>query len=253
MSRKLKKYSRIFGFNKDRDGLITRYFSESEHWHSHLQNSKDFILKSLAGFEKKSVMLLGSGWLLDVPVDELSEHFQTVVLVDIAHPNQILHTYGKRPNLFFEISDISGVLGSIRNESLYSTKDICNDLKRDFHFDLYEKYNPDMVISLNLLSQIAHFPVQYAIDRMDIDNERAEIIRRCIQQLHIDHLPEGKSLIITDYHEYVYDMKDNLIEERPRLSVKLPESISEWTWDFDLSGNYKFRRKVRLTVAALQV
>ena len=40
----IKKLRKTFGFNKDREGLITRYLHEKHNWQKHIENTKKYIL-----------------------------------------------------------------------------------------------------------------------------------------------------------------------------------------------------------------
>ena len=77
-------------FTGDQNGIIDRYFKEKEGWRSHLEKSKQYIINFI---EDKSgtLAVFGSGWLLDLPIEELSRKFNTIYLVDIIQPPQIKH------------------------------------------------------------------------------------------------------------------------------------------------------------------
>ena len=79
-----------FGYKKDREGLITRYLREAENWKLHTENSKKFIIESAKTKKKELCVVAGSGWWLDIPVNELSKMFKKVIMIDITHPTQII-------------------------------------------------------------------------------------------------------------------------------------------------------------------
>ena len=64
-----------FGFFKDQNGIINRYLREKEAWQAHLSNTRDFIINSSMNKDNSKAVILGSGWLLDIPVDELSKKY----------------------------------------------------------------------------------------------------------------------------------------------------------------------------------
>ena len=74
------------GYLSDQKGIMNRYLNQQGGWDSHLDNSKRFIERSAFLKNKRSVAVLGSGWLLDVPIDYIAQEFGEVYLVDIAHP-----------------------------------------------------------------------------------------------------------------------------------------------------------------------
>lgn len=247
----IKKIRRRFGFNKDKEGLITRYLQEKEHWQTHIDNTKRFILEKAETKKKDLCVVLGSGWLLDIPVIELSDMFRKVILTDISHPAQILHKYRKYNNIEFTVSDITGILSLISKRN-YNSKELSEleSLLIPNKFDT----EADYVISANILSQLSFFPKAH-LKKTDFDNEEEinDFVKK-IEKSHIDNLPKNKSCLITEYYQYIYDMNDNVLSEGNRLSIELPKKIEdEWLWDFDLSGNYKINKKLRFKVAALQV
>jgi len=80
---------RRMGFLRDQEGIMNRYLREKGNWDPHLNHSKEFILRCFRDDRIQTVAVLGSGWLLDVPLDEMAKRFSTIYLVDIRHPPQI--------------------------------------------------------------------------------------------------------------------------------------------------------------------
>lgn len=200
-------------------------------------------------------MILGSGWWIDLPIDELHEIFNTLIFIDISHPNQIRLKAEKYPKVKLINADISGVIDVLRKKELYKTKDILPEIEKAFSFDLIKKQEPDFTVSLNLLSQIAYFPLKYVQKKKKFSGIEAKKLSEYIEKKHLEILPKNKSCIITDHYQYEYDSGDNLLSEQKRLKIELPynSTFKEWIWDFDMSGNYINRRKVKFKVAALQV
>ena len=128
---------RKFGFKKDQNGIINRYLREKGGWETHLTNTKDVILHSSKNKEKESCLVLGSGWLLDVPIDNLKDTFKKVYLVDIVHPKQITHKYRKYKNIEFIKVDISGYIEPVYNfiKKNRKTKTSLNQIVQQFPDD----------------------------------------------------------------------------------------------------------------------
>lgn len=63
------------GYLNDQQGIMNRYLGESKQWEKHLPRCRKFITSTFedpgGGEKKESVAVLGSGWLLDVPLDHL--------------------------------------------------------------------------------------------------------------------------------------------------------------------------------------
>ena len=55
-------------------------------WRPHLERTRALILEAAAHCEQsRSALVISSGLLLDIPLEELSRQFESVVLVDIVH------------------------------------------------------------------------------------------------------------------------------------------------------------------------
>jgi len=253
---KTEKLKRKFGFVKDNIGIMSRYSEEKKNWKEHLNNTERFITEHVTEYKNGLCLILGSGWCLDVPVEELSEKFDKVIFADVIHPRQIKHKVEKIPNIELLTIDISGILEPLYlykkqklNENLYEY------LKKHVEIKIFDKLNPDFVASVNLLSQLSYFSTEYInMHNLASLNEQV-LIKNFIEENHIEILPEGKSVLITDYYAQEYNFKGQLINEQNRLSISLPSDKikKEWIWDFDLSGNYHTGNPVKFKVAALQV
>ncbi len=152
------KLRRKFGFSADNAGIMSRYLYEEENWNSHLQNTKEFILNNAADKQKDLCMILGSGWCLDIPLQELADMFKQLILVDIVHPRQILNKKKTMPGLEFMTLDISGCLELIysRKKELQKTNDLIAELRKvNKTLNLFDT-NPDYVVSANILTRIIH-------------------------------------------------------------------------------------------------
>lgn len=264
---KKSKYIKAIGFKHDQQGIVRRYMREHNNWDNHLHNCKRFIIKAAAQKQKQSVMVLGSGWLLDVPVDELVKRFKKVYLVDIIHPPQIRHKMRKYDNAELIEADITG--GAVQN--LYNF--IKNNRKQNINnaspmlwdnivpsisfqnlgFAGYHQSEIDFVISLNLLNQLDILLVDY-IKKYNYFSE-SDIIqfKKKIQQKHLAGLPENKSCLITDYEELNYSTSYELIRKKTLVHATLPKpkQKEQWQWYFDSKQYYHHDAKTVFNVIAI--
>ena len=97
------------GFLKDQEGIITRYINEEGNWEAHLRHTKGFITDVVKKYKPESVSILGSGWLLDVPIEFLAANCKSICLYDIRHPAQIRHRLRRFKNVVFVECDLTGV------------------------------------------------------------------------------------------------------------------------------------------------
>ncbi len=252
-----KKLSKVFGLNKDREGLITRYLNEKKNWESHIQNTKQYILKATENKKKGLCVILGSGWWLDLPYQELSAIFKNLIFIDISHPNQIIHKAKKFKNIELIKADVSGAFMPVYKyfKGKGGFPDNNEFLPENNTFGLPDNLKPDFVVSLNILNQLSFFPKKFLSSNKLVKEDKINHIVKKIEEHHINNLPLNKSCLITDYLQYEYDNENKLLQEMKRLVADLPVNSSrkEWIWDFDLSGNFINNRKVRFKCAALQV
>lgn len=238
-NQKLRKMQYI----PDQQGIMNRYIREKANWDIHFKNSKDFILKSAKTKQKGKAVILGSGWLLDLPLEELANQFSEIVLIDIYHPKQILHKIKKYVNVYATKADITGGLV----DYFYEKISIDKKKKEKSLIDINTSYSykiptdVDFVVSLNIMCQLHIILVDY-IKKFNLYSEK-ELIKldTQIQQSHLDILPKGKSCIITDIEEEIYDSHDNLIGINPLINIELPEGNfnRKWQWKFDSLMTYR--------------
>lgn len=231
---------------------MRRYLREEGGWNPHLERSKQFIIDHLNDIQPQSVCILGSGWLLDVPMEELLSACSQLVLVDIAHPAQIRHRYKDNPKVKFETADMSGIAEYLLN----TPQKQLNYFEVIKHITHHETamFRGDMVVSLNLLSQINDYPVSYLTPKLGLNQAQRAEISQLMQQRHIDALPRGCSLLISDYEEEYRDEDSVLIGAAPTVFVHTPtsEQVREWDWAFDTHFTYREDCHTTLKVRAIR-
>src|SRR5210317_1415141 len=84
-----KRILRKMGYLADQQGIIDRYLRERGGWDSHLLKCREYILDKVNKLAISDITILGSGWLLDVPLEELSGLCNKITLIDIHHPRQV--------------------------------------------------------------------------------------------------------------------------------------------------------------------
>ncbi len=226
----------------DQEGIMRRYIREKENWDLHLKKTKSFILKAAKTKQKGKMVVLGSGWLLDLPLDDLSKQFKEIILIDIVHPRQVLRKIEKYSNVTALKEDITGGLISyiyqtIKTDKKKKQKTLLTSANL-FSFSLPE--NTDFVISLNVMCQLHIILIDY-IKKFNIysDSELQNLVTH-IQQSHINMLPKGKSCLITDIEEEILE-EDKLIGMNPLIRVDLPTGnfFTNWQWKFDSLMTYR--------------
>lgn len=245
-----RRRARKLGYIADQQGIINRYLREQGGWDSHLIKTRDFIVEGVRAAKPDIVTILGSGWLLDIPLEELASLCEHINLVDINHPAQVKRKAGILKNVSLIEDDITGGVagllpGAIRNSISAAAIEI-------------PRYKPDyergMVVSANLLTQLDMIPADYLAARSDSSREDLRQFRKRIQEAHIDFLREQTSLLVSDVLEEVW-REDEKVEENDLLFTRFPAGKMErqWIWDFDTGGSYYRRSRVLFKVRAVML
>ena len=246
------------GYVSDQQGIINRYLREGNGWSLHLENTKRFIVEACEGRGVGSVVVLGSGWLLDVPYTELSAHFDKVFLVDIYHPRQIRKKVKKFSNITLVDFDITGgaVLQAYQAVKSYKRMKqkvhIGEFLLNPDRFGLPADIVPDLVFSVNILNQLDILLTDYLRKFQIYTEDELLELKKIIQTKHVGSLPEGKSCLITDFEENIYDESDALIGTNPLIFAEFPKAqrVRNWKWDFDSQKTYYKNQKTYFNVLA---
>lgn len=191
-------------------------------WRAHEENCKAAILATVGTLrQRRTVVVLGSGLLRDVPIIELSRSFDTVVLVDLVHLASVrawLKLKGLKNVRLIE-RDLSGYEAIAAGE----TPDPLGFLRQVPYLDF--------VISANLLSQIG----TGARKRLEADTSGrmpADSVARLIKA-HLDGL-QGLTCrysLLTDIAYEVIDRTGHVHDRFDLLhGVAVPEHQQAWDW-----------------------
>ena len=248
---------RRMGYCADSRGIIDRFIQTNGAWETHRQRTRNFILQAVTGKKIEKLAVYGSGWLLDLPLDELSEIAGSVRLFDLIHPAQVIRRIRKLRNVKAVRADITGgavirayqAVKSYRYEGRKTTPDeicSCSFMPED---------GTDFAVSLNILSQIGLMITDFLKSHMPCLPEETDRIMYLLQRAHLQLLMPGRSCLITDVRELNFDYQDQLVGTCEMLMHPLPDSVraENWEWQFDPQGGYKTERKTFFQVMALEL
>lgn len=243
--------ARRAGYVSDQMGIRTRFLRENGNWQSHLDNTRRFIVEAAthtAG--RQSVAVLGSGWLYDVPLEQLSQMFENVTLVDIVHPEPVKLKAAKLPNVSLVCADLTGgaVMEAARAESFSQFADWLPQAKPALNFSDF-----DLVVSVNLLNQLDILLCDYLKERFAVAESELLKVRQMVQQQHISWLPKQHSCLITDYMQI-----DRPVSGASQTETKLVyadmsdlKPFEEWEWIFDTNQRYSVKNNTIFKVMAV--
>jgi hypothetical protein len=248
-----KKIIKRMGFSDDQEGIMRRYINEEGNWNEHLQNSKNFIRETIEKRTPKKVAVLGSGWLLDLPVDFLASYCSKIYLFDIRHPKPIINRLKKYSNVTCIEADITGGLIEYVYQAV-KMKDY-SFIEHPPHVLFSMKEEVDYTVSLNLINQLDILIIEFLRRKTTFNDAQLIPLRKQIQFNHIKSLTPGASSIICDYQELIFNRTGELIKESPLVFDSFPESSEkkEWTWKFDNNMTYYPNRNTHFKVKAQQL
>jgi len=248
------------GYLRDQQGIMNRYLRESSNWKEHLERTRAFISSSFkTAFPEdnpgESVAVLGSGWLLDVPLEKLLRRFSQVYLVDIYHPPQIRKKVENMKGVMLVETDLSG--GAIEQVWKFTGKKGTRALE-----DLLEsiclkpplgELSPDAIISVNLLNQLDILICDHLLKKGHNNHDLLDRIRTLIQSFHLQWTTATPGCLITDTKEISTDRQNNE-SAKSLLFTRIPEGRrrEQWTWVFDNSGSYRPGIRSRMEVEAVE-
>jgi hypothetical protein len=244
------------GYYDDQSGILRRYGREKQGWDIHLQNTRQFVLQSALSKNRQSCIILGSGWLLDVPLDELSHLFASVTLADVRHPAPVRRKAKELGNVQLITCDISGFIEPVYHYARqYRYKKSRPPLDSIVPTSLPDLNIYDFVCSCNIINQLDILLVDYLLQFFDLEKDELRAFREKVQAYHIKNLPVQHSCIVADYEEKIYSPDNQLIERN--ISVYHPITTKpdarRWTWIFDTAMTYHAGKKTTFEVLAREV
>jgi len=252
-------YRRILhrmGYYNYQQGLIYRNLDQKNGWNSHLAHCRDFIIKTIGLVNPSRITVLGSGWLMDLPIAEMAEKAEKISLVDIVHPPEVIEQTAGLRNVEISEQDVSGGL----------IKEVWNKAGKKIFFNklpslgtiVIPEYqpvgDPGFVISLNIATQLEVLPERLLKRKSKAPDEEYIRFRKDIQEKHIGFLKKHISVLITDEAEIIYKANGSQTENKTLLAELPASRISDsWIWDFDLMHTDFNRQKSQFKVVALMI
>jgi len=247
---------RKMGYFDDQSGIIRRYQRERECWDAHLQNTRKFAVEAMQTKSHTSAAVLGSGWLLDVPVEEMSRYFGKVYLYDIRHPAAVKRQIHPLGNVDLRVCDISGFAHSVYRYA----KQYRNRRKRPPISVIQPQPALDLsvfdfVFSCNILNQLDILLIDYLTQFFELSKEEINIFRMNVQQRHIDLLPRNRSCIVADYKEITCESDGSEISRKTSIHHPIIERTDarRWTWKFDTKMTYYKDRMTFFEVLGVEI
>ncbi|TWB10781.1 hypothetical protein FBZ89_13250 [Nitrospirillum amazonense] len=234
--------ARRLGYHHESAAITARARRQRAAWASHLANSRRMVSQAAQRFGRGGTLLvLGSGPLLDLPLDTLAPRFGRIVLADIAHGPEARWRAWRDAKITLDLVDLTGTVADI--VAGRPLKPYCN---------AYANTAPDLVLSLNLASQLplaAHGLVAVQEGETAADALAADIVRA-----HLGHVARlaAPCLILADVERRWLDGQGRIQRvEDPLFGLRLPgEPLATWPWTVAPAGEITREKSFETTVAA---
>lgn len=285
LSEPCPKYLRDMGLLHELIAIESRYNRCQKNWASHLDASRNFICKNISAAKGK-VLVLGSGYLLDCPINQLTHDFAEVILVDLVHMKSVRKHYKDRANIRFIELDLTGSLKHIYDSfehnraNMHGSKELIEQFLLDMPSILPDAFlddGIDLVISLNLTSQLPIMVLEYIEkecrklikDDYELDTFFSERISTFAQNLIKNHIlylvnfaqAGADVLLLTDFERKVLSEEGQILERLNSLEgldlIALLKSKNmsfankeNWTWDLAPYGELEASYAMELDVVA---
>ncbi|MBC8337650.1 MAG: hypothetical protein H8E39_03070 [Alphaproteobacteria bacterium] len=219
------------GYLKELIALGARYRRCRHAWAPHLALCQNLILQSMDGIPHGRVTVLGSGFLLDIPLKALAETFDEVELVDILHMPEVKKRTRVFPNVRLVETDLSGVADATWDyiEQGQTGPLPAPRINAGFCVD------SDLVVSANLLSQLPLTPMGW-LKKKGYGEGDIQTFARAVFDHHLEFLSAlpGRVCLITETRQMIMDGDEILEEIDPLFGADLPLSGKKWIWNVAL-------------------
>lgn len=243
---------REMGYLREMVGIRRRWARYHAAWQAHCEQSRRLILAAADRCgQRRRAVVLGSGWLHDVPLAELSGRFDEVVLVDLFHPLACRLSARRYANVRMLAADVTGTIEEVWQAVETRGRPLpppCHTLFRD-------DSSLDLTVSLNLLSQLPCMPERYLRESGRFPEAEIGAFSRSLVRAHLDYLPAlpGVVALITDHQLTRVNRAGKVLDRKTTLyGVDLPWVDRSWTWTLVPPGRTRRGHGEILTVAGIE-
>lgn len=226
------QYVRHMDYLHEAIAMRGRYRRNRAAWEPHLENTRRFVLAAAGKCANRNkIVIIGAGLLLDVPLAELSSMFQDVVLLDIVFLSDARKKAGGHRNVRLLQHDVTNIAEGFHKNINRGLRELPESVPAVPQIG----ERTDLVVSLNILSQLWVVPRAYALKKLPhCDEEQLDDWCRQIVESHYAFLTSltCPACLIAD-HEFVKRVRGGNIVSRGStlMGLPLPESDASWTWN----------------------
>lgn len=266
-------WAREFGLVHEAISIPQRKKRTKNAWDEHCERTKQTILeaawKAHSLFTEKKpelqprAVILGSGCLFDVPIDEISSLYSEVILVDAVHLRRVRRRTMNFSNVKHFTADISGICEDVfehfQDKESTSASEIYEFITTKsvsslpLSLEFLSEPEVAFIASVNILSQL---PVGLCawIERHSPHNSPENIldnIRFTIQSQHFTILEKALAprCIVSDVELFVTD-KTGCVQETSRtVLIDFPISNTSQNWNWNIAPAPELHAKLSAWLA----
>ena len=261
--------ARRLGHLAEAIALSARTRRQRRHWQTHQQHTRQAILQVADQCERRQLaLILGAGECHDVPVAELAQRFDRVVLVDIVFlpgVRQRCKTFG---NVECQAQDLTGLADTLaQSAAIQSADDLAalqpalaaqaavTALLQGLHCS---RDDVSLVVSVNLLSQLPVKPIDYlqqqlpALPLSSLNAFAWQLLRAHLSLLQSFRCPV---CLVTDDRQRTWNAAGELIEEVALLAPLQLEAgvFARWHWPLAPQGELPHGYRAEHEVVAVRL
>lgn len=228
--------ARKLGYVHEAIAIRERHARNRAAWKPHLSKCHETILRAAKQCaDTKNCIILGSGLLLDVPLESLVEKFESVHLVDIIHLPEIRNRVKGFANVHLIEADVTGLAMALTDKSTTFDHKLPTPVPAT---DLLAN-KADLCVSLNLLSQLPLNLISAANKHYDFPDAALHDWRHVIQQSHWLWLRSlAKTVcVITDIRHITRSTGNTTTHEETVCDLPTaPAADTSWIWHLAPAG-----------------
>jgi len=211
--------------------IWARHKRHSAAWEPHLARCRGLALSAARACpegSRRTALVLGPGLLLDVPLDELSALFQTVVLADMAFVPEVRARANRLGNVQLLQADLTGCLDRLPEAGTQPLPDVLAELAAGLP-------GVDFAYSANLLSQLPLFALDALPPEWD-EGQRAGLAAALVRQ-HLQGLAAlpCPACLVTDVIER--GLRRGEVEYEADLLFGVEPGLEGETWIWEMAPN----------------
>lgn len=240
--------ARRLGYLKEAVAIHARRRRLGPAWDDHLERTRAVIIEAIARCSRRrTALVIGSGLLLDIPLAELADGFDRVLLADLVHLRAARRTTARHGNVELVTADVTGFVDELEHRVAAGWRGDPVPVSDAF----LNVADLDLVVSANVMAQLAIFPAAAMQRRAGLDGDALDAFCRDVVQRHLDYLGrfDASVCLITERRREAFDKNGGRLTDQDALfGVSLPEGGAEWSWTLaplgEVNRDYGIRNRV---------